>query len=123
MRALNVPRRMEFTCVSSTSAGELAGPVPQFSLGKSYPGIAPLGPALVTVDDLRHPDDLELGCRLGDEVLQLGRTRDLMFNVRELISQLSAVCPCCPATSSSPAPRRGSATPATRSGSSRRARY
>ena len=75
---------------------QLAGPVPQFSLGKSYPGFAPLGPALVTVDELGHPDDLELGCRLGDEVLQLGRTRDLMFNVPELISQLSAVCPLLP---------------------------
>ena len=75
---------------------QLAGPVPQFSLGKSYPGFAPLGPALVTVDEIEHPDDLELGCRLGDEVLQLGRTRDLMFSVPELISRLSAVCPLLP---------------------------
>ena len=75
---------------------QLAGPVPQFSLGKSYPGFAPLGPALVTVDEIEHPDDLELGCRLGDEVLQRGRTRDLMFSVPELISRLSAVCPLLP---------------------------
>jgi len=75
---------------------QLAGPVPQFSLGKSYPGFAPLGPALVTVDEIAHPDDLELGCRLGDEVLQLGRTRDLMFSVPELIARLSAVCPLLP---------------------------
>jgi 2,4-didehydro-3-deoxy-L-rhamnonate hydrolase len=75
---------------------QLAGPVPQFSLGKSYPGFAPLGPALVTVDEFDHPDDLELGCRLGDEVLQLGRTRDLIFSVPELIARLSAVCPLLP---------------------------
>ncbi len=75
---------------------QLAGPVPQFSMGKSFPGFAPLGPALVTVDEIAHPDDLELGCRLGDEVLQLGRTRDLMFNVPELISRLSAICPLLP---------------------------
>jgi 2,4-diketo-3-deoxy-L-fuconate hydrolase len=75
---------------------QLAGPVPQFSLGKSYPGFAPLGPALVTVDEFDHPDDLELGCRLGDEVLQLGRTRDLIFSVSELVARLSAVCPLLP---------------------------
>jgi 2-keto-4-pentenoate hydratase/2-oxohepta-3-ene-1,7-dioic acid hydratase in catechol pathway len=75
---------------------QLAGPAPQFSLGKSYPGFSPLGPALVTVDQLADPDDLELGCRLGEEVLQLGRTRDLMFSVPELIARLSAVCPLLP---------------------------
>jgi 2,4-didehydro-3-deoxy-L-rhamnonate hydrolase len=75
---------------------QLAGPVPQFSLGKSYPGFAPLGPALTTVDELDHPDDLALGCRLGDEVLQDGRTRDLMFNVPELVARLSQVCPLLP---------------------------
>jgi len=75
---------------------QLAGPVPQFSLGKSYPGFAPLGPALTTVDELDHPDDLALGCRLGEEVLQDGRTRDLMFNVPELVSRLSQICPLLP---------------------------
>jgi len=75
---------------------QLAGPVPQFSLGKSYPGFAPLGPALTTVDELANPDDLAIGCRLGDEVLQDGRTSDLMFNVPELVSQLSQVCPLLP---------------------------
>ncbi len=75
---------------------QLVGPVPQFSLGKSYPGFGPVGPALVTVDEIPNPDDLELGCRLGDEVLQLGRTRDLIFSVPELVARLSAVCPLLP---------------------------
>jgi 2,4-diketo-3-deoxy-L-fuconate hydrolase len=75
---------------------QLAGPVPQFSLGKSYPGFGPVGPALVTVDEIAHPDDLELGCRLGDEVLQLGRTRDMIFSVADLVARLSAVCPLLP---------------------------
>jgi 2-keto-4-pentenoate hydratase/2-oxohepta-3-ene-1,7-dioic acid hydratase in catechol pathway len=37
-----------------------AGPVPQFSLGKSFPGFGPTGPWLVTADELPDPDDLEL---------------------------------------------------------------
>ena len=75
---------------------QLIGPVPQFSLGKSYPGFAPLGPLLVTPDEVPDRDDLELGCKVGDEVLQLGRTSDLIFNVAELVSKLSAVCPLLP---------------------------
>lgn len=75
---------------------QLIGPVPQFSLGKSYVGFGPVGPSLVTPDAVPDRDDLELGCRLGDEVLQLGRTRDLIFSVAELISRLSAVCPLLP---------------------------
>ncbi|MFC0532344.1 fumarylacetoacetate hydrolase family protein [Phytohabitans kaempferiae] len=75
---------------------QLAGPVPQFSLGKSYPGFAPLGPALVTADEIDNPDDLELGCELDGEVLQRGRTRDMIFSVPELIARLSVVCPLLP---------------------------
>ncbi|MFD5625214.1 fumarylacetoacetate hydrolase family protein [Streptomyces sp. NPDC127072] len=76
---------------------QLAGPVPQFSLGKSYPGFAPVGPELVTPDEIDHPDDLELGCGLQDgEVLQKGRTSNMVFDVPELIVRLSAVCPLLP---------------------------
>ena len=63
----------------------------QFSLGKSYPGFGPTGPWLVTPDELADPDDLGLGCSIGDEVLQDARTDDLVFSVSSLIAQLSAV--------------------------------
>ena len=75
---------------------QLAGPVPQFSLGKSYPGFGPVGPAVVTVDEVGDPDDLELGCELDGEVLQHGRTSQLIFGVAELVARLSAVCPLLP---------------------------
>ena len=75
---------------------QLAGPVPQFSLGKSFPGFGPIGPAIVTPDELTDPDDLELACFLDDEVLQKGRTRDMVFSVPELVARLSAVCPLLP---------------------------
>ena len=53
----------------------------QFSLGKSYRGFAPMGPWLVTPDELDDPDDLALGCRIGDETMQEARTRDMVFGV------------------------------------------
>jgi 2,4-didehydro-3-deoxy-L-rhamnonate hydrolase len=76
---------------------QLAGSPPQFSLGKSYPGFAPVGPELVTIDELPDPDDLALGCALeGGPVLQQGTTAKLVFSVPELVARLSAVCPLLP---------------------------
>lgn len=65
------------------------GPAPQFAIGKSYPGFSPVGPAVVTPDELADKDDLAISCALDGEVLQDGRTSDLIFPVAELISRLS----------------------------------
>jgi 2,4-diketo-3-deoxy-L-fuconate hydrolase len=75
---------------------QLAGPVPQFSLGKSYPTFGPIGPWLVTPDDLQRRDDLELQCSVSGRVLQKGRTGQMVFSVSELIAQISQVCPMLP---------------------------
>jgi 2,4-didehydro-3-deoxy-L-rhamnonate hydrolase len=75
---------------------QLAGPVPQFSLGKSYRTFGPIGPWLVTPDDLTRRDDLELQCSVAGRVLQKGRTGQMIFSVSELIAQISAVCPMLP---------------------------
>jgi 2,4-didehydro-3-deoxy-L-rhamnonate hydrolase len=73
----------------SERISQSAGPVPQFSLGKSFPGFAPTGPWVVTPDELSDPDDLELGCTINGEQVQLGRTKDLIFTVPQLVSRLS----------------------------------
>lgn len=70
---------------------QFAGSPPQFSMGKSYPGFAPLGPVVVTPDELTDPDRLALGCTLGEETVQDGTTGDMVFGVPELVSRLSAV--------------------------------
>ena len=62
-----------------------------FSLGKSLRGFGPMGPWLVTPDELPDRDDLGLGCSLDGEVVQDGRTSDLVVGVPELIARLSAV--------------------------------
>jgi len=68
----------------------------QFSLGKSFPGFGPIGPYLVTPDEMKNPDDLELGCRVSGEVMQTSRTSDMIFSVPRLIAELSAVLPLLP---------------------------
>jgi 2-keto-4-pentenoate hydratase/2-oxohepta-3-ene-1,7-dioic acid hydratase in catechol pathway len=75
---------------------QLSGPAPQFGLGKSFPGFGPVGPWLVTPDELGNPDDLELGCWINGEQIQKGRTRDLIFPVPALVSRLSAILPLLP---------------------------
>ncbi|GAA2436915.1 fumarylacetoacetate hydrolase family protein [Mycolicibacterium llatzerense] len=68
----------------------------QFSLAKSYPGFAPLGPALVTPDEFADPDDLEISCSVGDDQVQHARTGDLIFSVPTLVSYLSSILPLFP---------------------------
>jgi 2,4-didehydro-3-deoxy-L-rhamnonate hydrolase len=68
-----------------------SGPAPQFNLAKSHHGFAPMGPSVVTVDELENPDDLKLGCEVNGKVKQEGRTRDMIFSVSELIGYLSGI--------------------------------
>ncbi|WP_197381201.1 fumarylacetoacetate hydrolase family protein [Mycolicibacterium mengxianglii] len=66
-----------------------SGPAPQFSLAKSHRGFSPMGPALVTVDELADPEDLEIGATINGEVVQEGRTSQLIFPVPVLLANLS----------------------------------
>ena len=68
----------------------------QFSLGKSRRGFGPVGPWIVTPDDLSTPDDLALGCSVNGETMQDARTSDLVFNVPHLVAELSAILPLLP---------------------------
>jgi 2-keto-4-pentenoate hydratase/2-oxohepta-3-ene-1,7-dioic acid hydratase in catechol pathway len=68
----------------------------QFSLGKSRRGYGPMGPWVVTLDELSNPDDLALGCSVDGEIMQDARTNDLVFSVPRLIAELSAVLPLLP---------------------------
>ncbi|GAA5163031.1 fumarylacetoacetate hydrolase family protein [Pseudonocardia eucalypti] len=103
-RAEHVPEEKAWSHVAALTAGQdiseravqLAGPVPQFSMGKSFPGFGPIGPWLVTPDELADPDDLELGCSVDGRVLQRARTKDMIFSVPALVARLSAVLPLLP---------------------------
>jgi 2,4-diketo-3-deoxy-L-fuconate hydrolase len=65
----------------------------QFSLGKSWRGYGPVGPWVVTLDEIDNPDDLALGCSLNGQKMQDARTSDLIFSVPRLIAEISAVLP------------------------------
>jgi 2-keto-4-pentenoate hydratase/2-oxohepta-3-ene-1,7-dioic acid hydratase in catechol pathway len=80
----------------SERISQLAGPAPQFSLGKSLPGFSPMGPWLVTPDEFGNPDDLQLRATVNGEQVQNARTSELIFPVPALISRLSARLPLLP---------------------------
>jgi 2-keto-4-pentenoate hydratase/2-oxohepta-3-ene-1,7-dioic acid hydratase in catechol pathway len=68
----------------------------QFSLGKSRRGYGPMGPFVVTRDELSNADDLALGCSIDGEPVQSARTSELIFSIPRLIAELSAVLPLLP---------------------------
>ena len=70
---------------------QLEGPAPQFGLGKSFPGYSPQGPWLVTPDELPDRDDLAITCTLDDEVVQSGRTSQMIFDVPALVESLPRI--------------------------------
>ncbi len=68
----------------------------QFCLGKSRRGFGPVGPWLVTPDELDDPDDIALGCSVNGETKQDASTSDLVFSVPRLVAELSAILPLSP---------------------------
>lgn len=64
-------------------------PVRQFTIAKSYDSFGPIGPTLVTVDELDDPDALSIECVVSGEVLQSSSTSDLIFGVPALVEWLS----------------------------------
>jgi 2-keto-4-pentenoate hydratase/2-oxohepta-3-ene-1,7-dioic acid hydratase in catechol pathway len=64
----------------------------QFTVAKSYDTFAPIGPVLVTPDELETPEDLAITCRLDGEEVQASRTSDLIFPIPALIEWVSHYC-------------------------------
>ena len=61
----------------------------QWIKGKSAPTFGPVGPYLVTADEIADPQDLSLSLRLNGDVMQNSSTSDMVFSVAEIISHMS----------------------------------
>jgi 2-keto-4-pentenoate hydratase/2-oxohepta-3-ene-1,7-dioic acid hydratase in catechol pathway len=79
------------TCGQDVSdrAEQFRAPVKQFTIAKSYDTFGPIGPYLVTVDELPDRDALELEGRVSGEVMQHSNTSDLIFDVPAIVVWLS----------------------------------
>ena len=68
---------------------QLGRPGGQWLLGKTPDTFAPIGPYLVTADEVPNPGQLKIQFRLNGETLQNSSTRELIFNIDQLIAHLS----------------------------------
>ena len=96
----DIPRDQAWDAVAGLTIGQdlservvqSAGTPAQFSLGKSFRGFGPTGPVLVTADEFPDRDDVGFASTLDGEPLQHGRTSEMIFDIPELVSRLSAIC-------------------------------
>ena len=80
-----------YTILNDVSARELQFDInpAQTTFAKSMDGFCPMGPYLLTADELPNPQDLELSLWLNGQRMQHGHTRDMLFPVDVLIEYIS----------------------------------
>ncbi len=94
-RARRVPQSeapacvLGYTCGNDVSARNLQFGDKQWVRGKSLDTFCPLGPVLVTSDDIPDPQALAVRCLVNGEVLQEGTTGDMIFPVARLVEHAS----------------------------------
>jgi 2-keto-4-pentenoate hydratase/2-oxohepta-3-ene-1,7-dioic acid hydratase in catechol pathway len=71
------------------SARDLQFKTSQLMMGKTCDGFAPIGPWLVTADQVPDPQNLKLECRVNGEVRQSSNTDDMIFGCRFIVSYIS----------------------------------
>ncbi|GLI05049.1 2-hydroxyhepta-2,4-diene-1,7-dioate isomerase [Paenibacillus tyrfis] len=75
--------------VNDLSARDLQMRTQQWLLGKSCDGFSPLGPYLVTADEVGDPNNLAIRCIVNGEVRQNSNTSDMIFRCDEIVSYIS----------------------------------
>jgi len=95
VQGVNIPRQRAFehvfgyTVVNDISARDLQSGHQQFFKGKSLDGACPMGPAIVTKDEIPDPHHLALRCWVNGELKQESSTSDLIFDIPAIIEWLS----------------------------------
>lgn len=78
-----------YTVINDLSARDLQFRHKQFFIGKSLDGACPMGPVIVTADEVPDPQHLDLRCWVNGELKQESNTRCMIFDVAEIIQRLS----------------------------------
>lgn len=85
-----------YTIVNDVSARDVQFATSQWSMSKSFPTFCPMGPAIVTADEIADPHQLAIGLSIDGEALQNSNTRELVFGIPQLIEHLSSITPLLP---------------------------
>ena len=78
-----------YTCLNDVSARDLQFGDGQWTRGKSLDTFCPMGPAIVTPDEIGDPQDLAISCTVDGERVQDARTSAMYFGIAEIISACS----------------------------------
>ena len=79
-----------YTVVNDVSMRDWQFRTTQFLQGKAFDSSTPVGPFLVTPDEVDHARALQLTCRVDGEVMQQSSTSELLFSVAEIVSYVSS---------------------------------
>ncbi len=85
-----------YTIVNDVSARDVQRATSQWSLSKSFPTFCPTGPAIVTIDEIADPHRLSISLTIGSETLQNSNTREMIFQIPQLIEYISSITPFLP---------------------------
>ena len=80
-----------YTIVNDVSARDYQMATSQWLMGKTFDTFAPMGPWIVTRDEIADPHALDISLEIGGELLQHSNTRELIFGVPALIEYISSV--------------------------------
>jgi 2-keto-4-pentenoate hydratase/2-oxohepta-3-ene-1,7-dioic acid hydratase in catechol pathway len=80
-----------YTMVNDVSARDYQRATTQWLMGKTFDTFAPMGPWIVTADEIADPHNLDIQLEINGEILQNSNTRELIFKIPELIAFLSSV--------------------------------
>ena len=86
-----MPAIFGYTLLNDISARDVQFKDNQITLGKNFDGFAPIGPCIVTADEMTRPDAVRLRTRLNGRTLQDGTTSDWLFSLPCLVAALSGV--------------------------------
>ncbi len=78
-----------YTIANDISARNVQRKHGQWFKGKSIDGYAPMGPYILTADQVKNPDNLDLKTYVNDELRQDSNTKQMIFSLSEVISDLS----------------------------------
>ena len=82
-----------YTIMNDVSARDVQRATTQWSLGKSFPTFAPMGPWIVSKDEVPDPHALDISLTIGSEKLQNSNTHLLIFKIPALIEYISGIVP------------------------------
>lgn len=80
-----------YTIINDVSARDYQMATTQWLMGKTFDTFAPMGPWIVSADEIADPHALDISLEIGGEVLQSSNTRELIFRIPDLIAYLSSV--------------------------------